>query len=240
MKGKIILVLFIVISSSIATGQNVKNSLPESVITAPEFKVNFQNNGNGYLKNYLLQHIEYPENSLQWNQEGTEVAQFTVTSEGEVTDLTIINSVSPEIDSEVIRVLRSTSGMWRPAFENGKPVSRVKEVSIGFALGEFNPEKRFIHEAKEYLALGNKQFFNKKDSKNALYFYNKALRYVPNNKNLLATRGICKYQMGDKAGACRDWNRIRTLGGMEGDAFLNNFCEYNGYTEMIGMVQSNK
>lgn len=64
--------------------------------------------------------------------------------------------------------------------------------------------------------------------------------YVPNDKSLLAIRGICKYQLGDKAGACRDWNRIKTLVGMGGDAYLDNFCEQPGYSEMIGMVQGNK
>ena len=240
MKAKMIFSLFLLISSVITLGQNVKTNLPESIITAPELKVNFQNDGNSYLKNYLLSHIGYPENSQQWNQEGTEVVQFIVTSEGELTDLTIINSLSPDIDREVIRVLMSTSGRWRPAFENGKPVAKVSEVSIAFALGELNPDKRFIREAKEYLTLGNKQFFNKKNNKNALYFYNKAVRYVPNDKGLLTIRGICKYQLGDKTGACRDWNRIRTLGGMGGDAYLDNFCEYEGYSEMIGMVQGNK
>lgn len=240
MKSKMIVALFILISSVSTFGQNVKNNLLESIITAPEFKANFQNDENGCLNNYLLRHLEYPESSLQWNQEGTEVVQFIVTSEGDVTDLTIINSISQHIDREVIRVLMSTSGMWRPAFENGKPVAKVREVSISFAPGELNPDIRFIHEAKEYIALGNKQFFNKKDNKNALYFYDKAVRYVPNDKNLLVIRGICKYQLGDKAGACRDWNRIKTLRGMEGDAYLDNFCEYEGYSELIGMVQGNK
>jgi hypothetical protein len=225
------------ISSITTFGQDFKHNLPESIITAPEFKVDFQNNGNGYLKNYLLCNLKYPESSLQWNQEGTEVVQFIVTAEGDVTDLTIINSLSPEIDREVTKVLLSTSGMWRPAIENGKPVAKAKEVSIAFAPGELDPDIRFIREAKEYLALGNKQLFEKKNYKNALYFYDKAVLFVPKDKGLLAVRGICKYQLGDKAGACRDWNRIRTLGGMEGDAYLDDFCEYKGYSEMIAVVQ---
>ena len=240
MNAKMIVALFLLISSVSTFGQNVKNNLPESIITAPELKANFQNNGNGYLNEYLLRNLEYPENSLQWNQEGTEVVQFIVTSEGEVTDVTIVNSLSRDIDSEVIRVLMSTSGKWRPAYENGKPVAKAREVSIAFAPGELNPEKRFVREAKDYLALGNKQFYNKKNNKNALYFYDRAIRYVPNDKGLLVIRGICKYQLGDKAGACRDWNRVKTLGGMEGDTYLDNFCEYKGYSEMISIFQGSK
>jgi hypothetical protein len=240
MKAKMIVALFILISSVSTFGQYALLNLPESVITDPELKGHSQADGNGSLKNYLLRNLEYPENSLQWNQEGTEVAQFIVTPEGDVTDLTIINSLSPDIDKEVIRVLMSTSGMWRPALENGKPVAKAREVSIVFAPGELNPDKRFIREAKEYLVLGNKQFFEKKNNKNALYFYDRAVRFVPNDKGLLSIRGICKYQLGDKAGACRDWNRIRTLGGMEGDAYPDDLCKCKGYSEMIGAVQGNK
>lgn len=240
MKITIVLLLSFLFSSFFGMGQDQKTNLPESVITAPEFTVNFQNEGQGYLKNYLLSHLTYPDRSLQWNKEGTEVVQFIVTAKGDVTDLKVINSVSEEIDWEVMRVLRSTSGMWRPAFENGIPVNKVKEVSIVFSPGELNADKRFIREGKEYFTLGNKQFFLKKNNKNALYFYDRAVCYVPNDKNLLAIRGICKYQLGDKAGACRDWNRIRTLGGMEGDPYLDNFCEQPGYGEMLGMVQGNK
>ncbi|MEI6276489.1 MAG: energy transducer TonB [Prolixibacteraceae bacterium] len=240
MKAIILSMLVLLVSTIISFGQDVKRELPVSIITAPEFSVSFQNEGHGYLSDYLLSHLDYPENSLQWNQEGTEVVQFLVSSKGEVTDLTIINSVSPDIDREVERVLMSTSGMWRPAFENGKPVAKVREVSILFTPGELNPTDKFFREAQDFLVLGNKQFFNRKNNKNALYFYDRAVRYVPNDKCLLVTRGMCKYQLGDKAGACRDWNRIRTLGGMEGDAYLENFCEYTGYSEMIGLVQNGR
>jgi len=239
MKARFFISLSFLLSSFTVLGQNQTINLPESVITAPELKVNFKTEGQGYLKNYLLSHLEYPESSLQWNEEGTSVVQFLVTATGEVTDVKIINSVSRDIDREVVRVLLSTSGRWRPAFENGQPVAKEREVSIVFAPGVLNPDQKFFKQAREYLALGNKQFFLKRNNKNALYFYDRAIRYVPNDKGLLATRGMCKYQLGDKEGACRDWNRIRTLGGMEGDTYLDNFCEYKGYNEMVGMVQDN-
>lgn len=237
MKAKFLVAMFCMISTVFAFGQNEKTNLPESTIFAPEFSVKFQKEGHGYLKDYLLSHIVYPENSLQWDEKGTEVIQFLVTPTGEVTDFKIINSISPDIDREVERALLSTSGMWRPSFDNGKPIAREREISLVFAPGELNPTKKFIKEAREYVALGNKQFFFKKNSKNALYYYNRAARYVPTDKSLLVTRGMCKYQLGDKTGACRDWNRIKSLGGMEGDAYLDNFCEYNGYSEMISMVK---
>lgn len=239
MKAKYFLSLSLLISSFIVMGQNQKTYLPESVISAsaPEFMVSFKNEGERSLRDYLLSHLKYPESSLQWNEEGTSVVQFLVTSKGDVTDIKIINSVSQDIDREVARVLMSTSGLWKPAFESGQPVAKEREVSIVFAPGELDPARKFVSLAKKCLIQGNKQFFMRRNNKNALYFYDRALRYIPNDKGLLITRGMCKYQLGDKAGASRDWNRIRTLGGMEGVTNLDNFCEYKGYNEMIGMIQ---
>lgn len=239
MKARFFISLSFLFSSFVLMGQNQTTILPESVIPAPEFMVNYKNEEKGCLKDYVLSHLEYPQSSLQWNEEGTSIVQFLVTAKGEVTDVKIINSVSRDIDREVERVLTSTSGMWRPAIEKGQPVAKEREVTIVFAPGELNPAQKFVDQARECLALGNKQFFLKKNNKSALYFYDRAVRYIPNDKGLLVTRGMCKYQLGDKAGACRDWNRIRTLGGMEGDIYLDNFCEYKGYSDMIGMVQGN-
>ena len=46
-------------------------------------------------------------------------------------------------------------------------------------------------------------------------------------------RGICKYNLGDKDGACQDWNRVKTLGGDSGEIYLKDFCKFEGYAEMV-------
>jgi TonB family protein len=239
----------------ITFGQERKrHMLPEVVVTPPRFTgtedvlTKLQGEGIGYLKDYLISHIQYPENSLSWQEEGTEVVKFIVTPKGEVTDMSVINSVSPEIDKEVLRVLASTSGMWKPASNNGNPIAIEKEISIAFSADDPNPADRFVGLAKYNFIKGNKMlflhkvdkktsnFYNlviQKDNKKALYYFNNAVRYVPNDKGLLVSRGVCKYQLGDKAGACKDWKRIKALGGIEGDSFLDNFCEFDGYSEMI-------
>ena len=230
--------------SVITFGQEQKrHMLPEVEVTPPRFTGNedvfkkIQEDGFGYLKDYLLRNIQYPDNSVLAMEEGTEVVKFVITPTGEVTNLNVINSVSPEIDKEVLRVLKTTDGMWVPASNNGKPVAMDKEISIAFSTDELDPAKRFVGIAKACFTSGNKKLFIKKNSKKALNYYNLAIRYVPNDKSLLVTRGICKYELGDMAGACRDWNRIKALGGLEGDSFLDNFCEYKGYSEMIKTVK---
>jgi hypothetical protein len=237
---KTMVLLFVCLIAAVFTsGQELKSyPLPEAVITPPELLIQMNGNGNSYLNDYLKSNIQYPKSSAEWDEEGVEVIQFVVTPKGEIADIEVINSVSPGIDAEVIRVLKTTSGMWRPSHENGNPVLSTKEVSIAFSTDEdgINPSGRFLWKAKQEFVAGNKKFFVKKNNKSALYFFDRALCYMPFDKSILLTRGMCKYQLGDKAGACKDWNRIKTLGGMEGDSYLNSFCEMEGYREMTELV----
>lgn len=235
---KSVFVFFLLmLASFIAFGQETKRvPLPEYVITAPELMVSAQGGGSGYLNDYLLANIQYPANSVLWNEEGVEVVKFVVTPNGEIADIAVINSISREIDDEVCRVLNTTSGFWRPSMENGRPVAREKEVSISFTTDRTNPSDRFLKMAKQAFAAGNKRFYVKENYKNALFFYDRAVCYMPKDKSALLIRGMCKYQLGDKKGACNDWNRVKTLGGIESDSFLNSFCEMDGYAEMVEQV----
>jgi len=194
----------------------------------------------GALNDYVVRQIQVPDQSIKFQEEGTEVIQFVVTPKGEVTGFNIVNSLSKEIDDEVIKVLKTTNGLWRPGLNNGEPVEMGKELSIAFKLSNGDDGTNFVHIAKIFFRKGNKQFFVKANLKGAINNYNQAMRYLPNDKCLLASRGLCKYGLGDKPGACQDWNRIKALGGLESEYYLNKLCEYAGYSEMISLLQEKK
>ena len=191
----------------------------------------------GNINDFLAKQIQYPDNSAYRQEEGTEVIKFVITSKGEITSFNIVNSVSPDIDREVIRVLKTTNGLWIPGLNNGEPVAMAKEISIDFkyCIGSDDAKTAtdFVNQAKFFYKLGNRQLFAKENIKGALKNYNRAIRYLPNDKCLLATRGICRYELGDKDGACKDWNRLKALGGLESDYYLDKFNEFKGYTELI-------
>lgn len=191
------------------------------------------------LGEFMSMYIQYPQKSKERLVEGTEVIQFVVSPTGELSDFIVVNSISPEIDAEVIRVLKKTDRMWNPGLNNETPVAMEKEFSISFKLayGSSDSTTDFTSEAQLYFKKGNKRFFIKDNSKSALRYYDKAIQYLPNDKALLVTRGMCRYELGDNTGACQDWNRIKTLGGFEGDAYLKNFCDYKGYADMISTIQ---
>jgi len=241
MKRTVILVLCMLISV-ITFGQEKKqfsdeikgvNVSPPRFVGIEELRTVLNDTQFGSLNQYLARQIQIPEKTKFFQEEGTEVIQFVVSPKGELTDFKIINSVSPEIDREVIRVLKTTNGFWRPGLNNGVPVAMEKEVSVAFEYYALN----FVDQAKLFYKLGNKQLFVKENIKGALKNYNKAIRYLPNEKCLLAYRGICRYELGDKDGACQDWNRIKALGGLESKYYLDNLCEFKGYSAMVGTLQ---
>jgi TonB family protein len=248
---RIFIFLLCLAASVITFGQEKKVYLDEIrgiKVTAPKFTgalvlpkiTTTTENELSPLNDYLLKNIQYPENSKKWGLEGTEVVQFVVTPEGEVKDFNIINSVSKEIDAEVVRVLKTTNQMWKPGMNNETPVAMEKEVSIAFNISTddrpVNTTDFFI-QAKKNFDIGSKKFFIKENNKSALRYFDKAMQYLPYDKAILLSRGMCRYELGDKNGACQDWNRIKTLGGVDGNIYLQNFCEFKGYADMISIIQ---
>jgi len=195
-----------------------------------------QNVKNNSLNEYLSKELQYPEESKTRMKEGTVVVQFAVSTSGQLSDFNVVNSVSPEIDKEVIRALKTTDKMWNPGSSNNSPVAMESEVSVAFIIGEGSVNtKELADHAKHYFDKGSKKMFLEENCKGALKCYDKAVCYLPNDKCILLTRGICKYELGDKQGACQDWNRVKTLGG--GDIYLKDLCEFKGYAEMINTLQ---
>lgn len=187
------------------------------------------------IQDYLLQNVVYPGNALNCGKEGTEVVQFTVYPDGEVGNFRVINSVCPEIDKELIRVLNTTDGMWQPGNNNGDPVSMEKEVSVIFShhpTTESIEEHFVMHGTVNFKNAATNLLINKKP-KRALRQLNMGIRYLPHEKNLLLLRGLCNYELGDEKSAQKDWDRIAHLGGMQHEEVGYDLTAMKGYTEML-------
>ena len=186
------------------------------------------------LNAYVISKLEYPENDAKEFREGKEVIQFTVQTDGTLNDFVVINSVSSAMDDEVIRVLKTTNGMWKPGCNNREAVPMEKEIVVAFKLAE---SSNLQSQATHYFIKGNKQLLLKQHPQRAIKHFDKGIVLLPNEKCLLLARGLSRYEVGDKEGACRDWNRIKALGGFESDALLDNYCEMSGYADMLKTVK---
>ncbi len=220
-------------------------NLEEVEVTPPNFTgienvaAILQANGAELVKRFIIKNVNYPESALKFHKEGTEIVQFVVTHKGKVTNFKVVNSVSPEIDEELIRVLKTTDGMWKPGYNNGIAVTMEKEVSLVFCVDKCDSnsvKELFANKATEYFKSANKKLFVKQNPQKALKQYDNGIRYLPNDKALLYSRGMCRYELGDEEGALRDWNRIVDLGGVDFGVFAYDTVDMKGYDEMIKIL----
>ncbi len=226
---KTIVIFFILLLTATSVfGQHV--NLKAVKVTAPVFNPEFITS----LNEYFNRGIEYPEESKLKGFQGTEIIRFTVTPEGNVNQFKVINSVSDEIDNEVIRVLETTNGKWKPGTVAGENVAMEKEVSVAFMI---SPKSDFIELAKDCMKKANELLFVKNRPKKAMKYLNEGIRLLPYNQTLLASRSLCSYELGDFTAAEKDWNRINQINSENEDqAFLeldNDYKTLSGYDKML-------
>lgn len=190
------------------------------------------------LKTYLKENVCYPERAIQCKREGTELAQFTITAEGKITDIKIINSVCPVIDAEIITALENYDGMLLPAYKNGEPNNRLKEISLAFCCTNESSKPLnvlFKERGIEYFGRAGKALFEKHDVEKALNLYSRAINYLPRDKSLRLMRGMCRYELGDTEGANTDWDRMAISGDdpIDMGTYMNQLQGFKGYNELM-------
>ncbi|MBV5312492.1 MAG: energy transducer TonB [Prolixibacteraceae bacterium] len=231
-----VLFLLLMIVSLVTLGQKPKD-LDEIKVTPPKFAgtpVAVKQHDYQSIESYLVKYIQSKVTSLDLTNEGTVVMQFIVNPSGNLSDFRVINSVSPTIDNEVKKALLTTNGMWLPGLNNDEQVAMEKEISIAFRLEN---SQGFGKRASWYYKQGGKMLYVRENPEKALKRFDKGIALRPNEKCLLLGRGLAKFEIGDKDGACKDWNRIKSLGGFESDSFLNNFCEMEGFAELVKILK---
>ena len=189
------------------------------------------------INNYLAKNFVCPTRAAESNKEGTEVIRFTVTASGWLTDFKVINSVSKEVDEELIKLLKQTNGMWLPGSNNEKPTAMQQEVSMMFGkYGQDEIINHFVGQSEKYFSMGSSNLLTEQKIRKALRCFDNSVRYTPNDKAALLFRGICYYELGKTEDAKRDWNRIVTLGGIDHSINYDVLAEMKGYSEMTRVL----
>ena len=239
MKNKVLFLLGMAMSVVSYGHSYPQIQMEEMGITPPEFK----GVENGYkiesIDNYLKKFVKYPQGTENFGLIGTEVVEFVVITTGELTDFHVINSISSDMDEEVIQLLRKTSGKWSPGSINGKPVDMKQEVSVVF---KPNNNYDLTKIAKNFQEKGIEMLLVEKNPKKALKYYNRAISLLPYKESLLASRSLCRYEVGDEQGARQDWDRIISLYKSGNPQFqpanLNPAMKHlKGYSEMSQLLK---
>ncbi|SKB47796.1 energy transducer TonB [Daejeonella lutea] len=83
---------------------------------------------------YLVRTLKYPPEARERGVQGTVIVAFTITAIGEIKDITILKSVSQDIDNEAIRVVKGMP-LWIPALQFGRPAKARHKMPLNFRLG---------------------------------------------------------------------------------------------------------
>lgn len=233
MKTKVIFMLCMIFSV-ITMGQGTKEG---ATITPPKFTgikmTNPDKNGQNSpsIDEYIRTHVTYPEAAMEQYAMGTEVIAFSVTPDGKVTNIKVINSVHKSIDEEVVAVLKTTNGMWKSGYINDEPITMDKEISVVFRFHERSAMDN-LELAKHYYTKACESLLMKQKPKQALKAFDNGVVLMPNDKSLLVLRGLTRYELGDREGAMNDWTRVKNLGGTVGEEFIERFITMKGYEQM--------
>lgn len=85
------------------------------------------------LMSYLARNIKYPVKAQESKTQGRVIVQIVIDQEGNVTIPQVVNSVSPLLDAEAIRVVNNMP-KWEPGMQKGQNVSVKYTLPITFKL----------------------------------------------------------------------------------------------------------
>lgn len=134
MKKYFLLIIFISMLK-ISFAQNGENPLPfvhqePKYDTAPCFP-----GGPHAMMKYFDDSIRYPEPERTKFIQGNVMVKFSVTKEGRVIDVQVVNGVpgGPNLARESLRIMQSMP-IWIPASKNGDPVEAEYTLSVPFKI----------------------------------------------------------------------------------------------------------
>ncbi len=101
--------------------------------------------GKQALHNFLTKNLIYPPDALSLNISGKVLVNFIVAPTGNISEISILESVHPLLDAEAYRVV-SMMPRWKPAMCSGKPVPVSFGVPINFKTT--NSKRRHLETVK--------------------------------------------------------------------------------------------
>lgn len=159
-----------------------------------------------YLKNNLV----YPISTINPEHEGTVVVQFMIDTQGKVDYLTVLNSITPELDESVVECISATSGMWIPGNIDGIPVPMKHKIYVRFDIPD-----NLSHEvmAREHVAKAMRLYYDGIESSNtkkshrklnrAMEHLNEATRYQPEELSIIYWQFLVYNELDDDVNMAR-------------------------------------
>ncbi len=90
--------------------------------------------GTSALLQFLGQNITYPRQASRMNISGKVYLTFVINTLGEVQNIVLVKGIGGGCNEEAMRVIRNTTGRWKPGFMRGKAINVKYDLPISFVL----------------------------------------------------------------------------------------------------------
>jgi len=92
--------------------------------------------GNSWMKEFICNEMIYPDEALARKAEGTVEVMVTVLQDGKTINYRIIESVSPELDREAMRICKLL--LFYPAVKSSKQIIENVTIPVKFNIKKYN------------------------------------------------------------------------------------------------------
>ena len=96
-----------------------------------EEKPSFNGGDVGLFSKWVSQRLIYPDSMKMTGVQGRVTLQFTIETDGSITNVNVIGSLNPSFDNEAVRVV-SSSPKWKPGKQDGKDVRVLCTFPVKF------------------------------------------------------------------------------------------------------------
>jgi TonB family protein len=107
------------------------NEKGEKVEYLPYRQLPTFNGGISALYKYIGKNLKYPSSMARKGIQGVVKIRFVIGRKGDVTDVTVLQGVNPDLDKEAVRIV-SQMPKWNPGSFDGRPASYYFVIPIHF------------------------------------------------------------------------------------------------------------
>ncbi len=105
---------------------------PEDIIEFPDVEAQFAG-GAAAMQRWISENVQYPQTSIELNEQGRVYLSFVVESDGSISNIAIERGVSADLDREAKRLMRKMP-KWIPGEAKGRKARTRCRLPINFTL----------------------------------------------------------------------------------------------------------
>lgn len=110
----------------------IEEAIPFAMV---ESKPSFMGGGQNEFSKWVHKNLVYPEIAKENGVQGKVILSFTLTAEGEITNVKVVRGIDPSLDKEAVRVV-SRSPRWEPGKQGDRTVKVQFIFPVHFSLGK--------------------------------------------------------------------------------------------------------